>query len=234
VRLLITSLLFGAIGCCDVFTVPLGKGRLVIQAEFIHQDQFGSFIPKLVATIRNETSAPWRIKLEFNIGALCNGEPRQWTVPAIASLGWSKDHRVTTEYDDIVVSLIGKVDTCKAEIIEARLLFAENGNTRIEGTAEAAVDLGKQLQEIKAQHEAEAKAQAERDAAAAVRRKRLTAQERKKEAEANMKAAEERIRVRAACLVVYQDTIDKKIHDLTVREERQVQACQFLDLYPPQ
>jgi hypothetical protein len=36
-----------------------------------------------------------------------------------------------------------------------------------------------------------------------------------------------------ACASVYQATIDKKVKDLTVREEQQVQACQVLNLYPP-
>jgi hypothetical protein len=40
--------------------------------------------------------------------------------------------------------------------------------------------------------------------------------------------------IRAACSAVYKDTADKKIRDLTVKEEQQVRNCQALGLYPPQ
>jgi len=76
--------------------------------------------------------------------------------------------------------------------------------------------------------------------------KRLAAKRKKKQAEGealeakakaerDAKAAEERRQVRAACGAVYQSTADinKKVGDLTVREEQQVRACQALDLYPP-
>lgn len=65
---------------------------------------------------------------------------------------------------------------------------------------------------------------------------------RAKEEEARRKAAEEIDRkqkaeeqgkVRAACRQVYDKTADKKVGDLTVREEQQVRACQALGLYPP-
>ena len=93
--------------------------------------------------------------------------------------------------------------------------------------------------------EAQAKAQAKKDEAEAARRKRLAAEQKKKDAELNTriandraeedaKAADERRKIRAACTVIYQNTIDKKVKDLTVREEQQVRACQVSGLYPPQ
>jgi hypothetical protein len=39
---------------------------------------------------------------------------------------------------------------------------------------------------------------------------------------------------RATCSAVYRNTADKKVGDLTVKEEQQVRACQALGLYPPQ
>jgi hypothetical protein len=60
-----------------------------------------------------------------------------------------------------------------------------------------------------------------------------TARAAKFKAEEDAKAAEERRKVRVACAAVYQATIDKKVKDLTVREEQQVRACQVLNLYPP-
>lgn len=65
---------------------------------------------------------------------------------------------------------------------------------------------------------------------------------RAKEEEARRKAAEEterkqkaeeQAKVRAACQQAYNKTADKKVADLTVREEQQVRACQALGLYPP-
>src|ERR1017187_6541833 len=90
-----------------------------------------------------------------------------------------------------------------------------------------------------------AEAQAKDDAAEAALRKRLAAEQKRKQAEAaaqqakikaeeDARAAEERRKIRAACTVIYKDTIDKKVKDLTVREEQQVQACQALGLYPAQ
>ena len=39
---------------------------------------------------------------------------------------------------------------------------------------------------------------------------------------------------RATCGAVYRKASDKKVSDLTVKEEQQVRACQALGLYPPQ
>src|SRR6185369_6108202 len=117
---------------------------------------------------------------------LCNGEPRQWTVPVVTSLGWAEDHQLVREYKDTVIPLVGKVDGCKAEIIKARLLLAENSKTRIDGVTGEQVDLAKEVQDLKAKRAAEAAAQAEeerkaaeaqrkKDAAETARRKRLAA-----------------------------------------------------------
>ena len=147
-----------------------------------------------------------------------------------------------------MISLFGKVDGCKTEIIKASLRLAENSKTRIDGVTGERVDLEKQLQELKAKQDAEAagraEAQAKEDEAEAARRKRLTAEQKRKQAEVDAryakmkaeedaKAAEERRKLRAACTVIFQSTADKKVKDLTVREEQQVRACQALGLYPP-
>jgi hypothetical protein len=71
------------------------------------------------------------------------------------------------------------------------------------------------------------------------RQKRLAAEQlaainAKIKAERNAKDAEDKRKLRANCTVIYQNTIDKKVKDLTVREEEQVRACQALGLYPPQ
>lgn len=91
-----------------------------------------------------------------------------------------------------------------------------------------------------AEERRDAEEQRKKDAAEASRRKRAdasraeqNAQYAKYKAEEDAKAAEERRKLRAACTAIYHDTIDKKVKDLTVREEQQVRACQALGLYPP-
>lgn len=90
-----------------------------------------------------------------------------------------------------------------------------------------------------------AEVQAQTEATEAVRRKRLAAEQKRKQTKANAeyakmkaegdaRAAEERRNVRAACTAIYRNTVDKKVTDLTVREEQQVRACQASGLYPPQ
>ena len=74
-----------------------------------------------------------------------------------------------------------------------------------------------------------AKEEAIQAARSAERRRQL----KKEEAAQAVRAAEERQRLRANCTAIYQNTIDKKVKDLTVREEQQVRACQVLVMYPP-
>lgn len=89
-----------------------------------------------------------------------------------------------------------------------------------------------------------AEERAKKDAAEAVRQKRIAAEQKKRDAEESLhnakarmeqaaKDARERERLRAVCFEVYRMTADKKVGDLTVREEQQVRACQALGLYPP-
>ena len=153
-------------------------------------------------------------------------------------------------------SVTGEVNGCRTEIIKASLLLAQNLKVRIDGITGERVDLQEQLREIEQKREAEAAAKAEqeritaeeqakKDAADAARRKREAAEKRKKDAELDAqlakyraeeeaRAAEERQKTRAACALIYKNTADKKISDLTVREEQHVRACQALGLYPPQ
>jgi hypothetical protein len=153
-------------------------------------------------------------------------------------------------------SLIDKSPGCHVTKITAcKLLLAENASVRVDGTTGGRVDLQKQRQREEEQRGKEQAADAEADriateeqakknAAEAARQKRLAAGRKMKqaaedarlakiEAEQDAKAAEERAKIRTACSKIYQDTIDKKVKDLTVREEQQVRTCQELDLYPP-
>jgi hypothetical protein len=90
-----------------------------------------------------------------------------------------------------------------------------------------------------------AEAQAKKEAADAARRKRVEAEQKRRDAERNArlatyraeeeaKAAERQRKIRGACALIYQNTADKKLKDLTVKEEQQVRSCQALGLYQPQ
>ena len=238
-------------------TIPLEDGKLGIVAQFIRVNKYGDYVPELSFGITNETSSPWRsIQLRFDIGGICNGETRQWSVPAVIGIGHSPDRPMMKTYADTVISLVGKVDGCTTEIIRASLVAAENSTVRINGQTGERVDVELELQQIKAKREAEAAAEAERQRiraeakakADAEEEKRLAAEakeEARKEALENArltklraiqaaKDAEERRRIRAACSAIYRSTADRKVSDLTVKEEQQVRACQALGLYPPQ
>ena len=208
-RLLIVVTFVGGLLYGEDITLPLDDGSIAIRAQFIRPSGFGSDVPELSIEIKNHTSSSWRtLKLRFDIGGLCKGEPRQWTVPVTTSLGRAEDHPMVKEYVDTVIPLVGTVDGCKTEIIKASLVLAESSTARIDGVAGARVDLEKQLLEIKAKREAEAAArveeektaaaaQAKKDAVEAARQKRLASERKQKQAEADAKAAEARRRIRA-------------------------------------
>ena len=242
------------------FTLPLDDGSILIHAQII-LSKYGSSIPELDLKLKNQTSSSWgTLKLQFDIGALCAGySPHQWTVTVDTGVGKVERHEGFT----LPMLAEATSKGCRIEIMKASLVLAESSirpdkgllTTRINGVTEP-VDLDKQLQEIKAKRETEAAAKAEeerkaadaqakQDAAETARRRRLAAEQKKKDAELNArlvkeraedeaKATEERRKVRAACTAVYRDTADKKLGDLTVKEEQQVRACQALGLYPPQ
>jgi hypothetical protein len=211
--------MYGADG--DI-TIPLDDGSLVIQNAQLTMDNSAA-VPGLSFTLRNRTSSPWtKLKLQFEVDARCNGEERHWSRTEETFLGSVKDD---------------------AAVRNAPL--SEEGKEKAALAVRAYDEVAKVEQErIAAEEKAEqdriaAEKQAKEDAAAAARQKRRAAERKKKlaeddartakaKAERDARAAEERRQVRAACSAVYQSTADKKIGNLTVREEQQVRACQAL------
>jgi hypothetical protein len=189
-------------------TIPLEGGKVVIRnAQFTP-----AATPELSFKIENQTSQPWwTLTLRFDIAGTCDGKIHRWSVPATTSLGWSEDHFVGNAYREEVDTQIGKVDGCHTDSISAKLVLAQNSNHRVLAPEEA-----------------------KKEELEAARQKRLTAERNRKRAEEEAKSAEEQRKIREACSALYQNTADKKIKDLTVREDQQVRACQALDLYPPQ
>jgi hypothetical protein len=152
-----------------------------------------------------------------------------------------------------------RVEGCVTDKVQTTLVSAENSKVRVNGVTGERIDLERQRadaaaaqaerERIAAEEQAErtrvaAEEQAKEDVAEAARQKRLAAEAKKKQADEDARAAkiradrdakeaEERQKIRATCTIVYQNTIDTKLKDLTVRQEQQVRACQALGLYPP-
>jgi hypothetical protein len=259
-QFLIVAALFGAVAYGEDITLPLDDGNLVLSVWFIQLNEAGNYWPRLAVQIQNNTSSPWKtLKLKLDICGLCNLKARQWTLPVSTGVGVG----AIKEYHDTLLSLVGEVDGCKTEIVKAQLLFAESLNGQSFTFPDVPVDLSSELKEVRAKRDAEAaalaeedrqasekerkaaEAQAKKDADATSRRKQLAVEQKRRQAESdaldakikaenNAEAAEKQRKVRAACTEIYKNTIDKKVKDLTVREEQQVRACQGLSLYPPQ
>jgi len=211
-RFLMLAASLAAVLHCEDITIPLDNGKLLIRkARLVTPGVEGGDIAELSFEIENHTSAAWwTIELDFLITGRCNGEKRRWTVPATTSVGWAEDHVVRNVDKEMFEIREAKINECAIETIDAMLNLAQNGTTRI-----VSPELAK------------------KEAAEAAHRKRLAAEQKRTEDEERAKAAEERKRVRAVCAAIYQSTADRKISDLTVKEEQQVRACQALGLYPP-
>jgi hypothetical protein len=122
--------------------------------------------------------------------------------------------------------------------VEARKVKRESEEAAKNAAEDAAkVERDRFAAELAAQEEeARTKRAAEREkqeAADAARRKRLAAEQKKKDDELNARlareraeeearASEERRKIRDACGLIYKNTADKKVSDLTVKEEQQV------------
>lgn len=147
---------------------------------------------------------------------------------------------------------------CTAEIVEVYLLSASglsaDGSPQVvKVEAPPPTNFDSRLQELNVKREEEyarrveqeeadaiaqdeadrkaAAAQKSRAAAESARRKRAAADEAARAVEERRRLSEERRRLTEVCSAVRSKTIDKKISDLTVREEEQVRACQRLGLY---
>jgi hypothetical protein len=245
-RVLLCAAFLGTALCAEDIAVPLDGGDILIHADFNSKIVRAPFL-KVPYNLINQTSSWWRsIKLQFEIGGLCHGEPRQWSPDAVrvAPVGFSKSFQAN-EQGMFYVNLSGEdqADGCSLDIIDAALILAENETSSIKGPG-SRVDLGNRLLAIKAQRDAEAAEQAKQDATEAQRQKALAGARAKKQAEEDTrlakitaeeqnKAAAERSRIRAACSAIYDATANKKVSDLTVKESQEVQACTALSLYPP-
>jgi hypothetical protein len=235
VRLLAVAALLGATLYGEDITIPFEGGTFLIKEARFIRGRATNFIPEFYFRIYNNTSSQWDLKLRLDITRRCQdgmGDPKQSSRVAQFSV---KQDQYQVYVDP--KPLMGETGGCVLEKMDVSLISAENRNWRISGITGERIDLEKR-------REIEALAQAKKDAIESERKKRLAAEQKKKntelearsvtaKAEQEQKDAEARRKLRANCTTIYQNTIDKKVRDLTVREEEQVRACQTLGLYPP-
>jgi hypothetical protein len=102
----------------------IGGGEIVISgARFIEPVIAGVFAPKLSFVLVNKTNGPLKsIKLRFEVGGFCNGQPTQWS----DELSTSADPEASRTVSDTIIPLVGEVDHCETVLIRATLLSADN------------------------------------------------------------------------------------------------------------
>ncbi|MGA3205072.1 MAG: hypothetical protein ABSF12_21460 [Bryobacteraceae bacterium] len=164
------------------------------------------------------------LKLQFDVGGLCSKKPSQWS------------NQTEDRFDDLqTISGFPVDDTkgCTVELLKVTLISAMYGASLLAHNEAPEIDFTDALKAIQARRDVE---EARRKGLAAERKQKEAAEAAslaKIKAAEDAKAAEDRAKTRAACSAIYQNTIDKKVKDLTVREDQQIQACRALGLYPP-
>lgn len=117
------------------------------------------------------------VKIQFDMGGVCNGEIRQWSEVIVLPLAPPGDWRVTLmekppTYSHRIESLDGKVQGCRTEIIKARAgepqpapldLRAETEAHKIKRESEEAAVAAARAAAVVAEAEAQAKIEEERN-----------------------------------------------------------------------
>ena len=159
---------------------------------------------------------PLDVRFQFDAGGLCKGKPQQWST----AVGGNLTHLFASMNDWFPLE---DADGCTVEKLKVSLLLVEIDGKILVSNDIPDVDFTRELKAIQAQKYREA-----------VRQKQTEVEQKQRELAEKAKAAEQKRQLTASCSEVYKNTIDKKVRDLTVREEQQVRACQALGLYPPQ
>ena len=217
----------GMYGNRDI-SVAVGDGMLLLENVSFIKHQGLDYLPLLSFRITNRSHREWTsLNLRFDIGGICDGIPRQWSTKVVFNplgLSFKVDPRAVEpagDYHDWVLSLRNEIKGCTAELF--RVIDMSEGT---HDPADFTEQLRTLIGERKAEQERVKAEQAKQDAAESARRAKMRL-------EAEAKAEEERRNLRAACGQIYRGTANKKVSDLTVKEEQQVRACQTLGMYPP-
>ncbi len=156
-----------------------GGGQLeILDAQFIRIDQFNIYNPELSFRLAEKTTSFWTtLQVEFNIAGFCKGEVRQWSFPV--DLIASK-----TLYHIRIDTLTNKLQFCRSEIITAQI-------------AGPGVQVPKfTLEELTSHQKSREAKEAEQ--------KRLAAEA---EAQAEREATEKQVKMDAAALKAFTDSI---------------------------
>jgi hypothetical protein len=243
-RLLLLTLIFGFSARADEVTIPIDDGSgaaqgIVVKTGAVQDSslrQLGialgcPFAGCVAYEIRGYgrlfgdlLSGRVVVRLQFDIGGLCKKVPSQWSDVAETHLS------LTPSADAFHLE---EASGCTIDIIKVSLLSAKSGEKVITQSEPPSVDFTDQLKALQAKRDAESARQRQAVAARNRRDAEVAARLAKTKAEEDARAAEERRKITAACKAIYDATIDKKVRDLTVREEEQVRACQATGLYPP-
>lgn len=185
------------------FAVPIPTGgSLIIQhPQFIvinskyQQFNVKVYDPMLTFGVVDKSSAPWKeLKVQFDMGGICNGEIRQWSesVTISSSTLAFMDEIGMKNYDHSINSLTGKVQGCSTEIIKVRVgdppaetlnLKPELEAIKLKRDSERAAETAAKGERDRVAAEERAKRDVEhekQEAADAARRKRLADEQKKK------------------------------------------------------
>jgi hypothetical protein len=225
IRVLAVAALFGAAMYGEDITIPFEGGSILIKnASYSRYDSLLDLTRSQVRfTIVNNTSDGWDLKLQLDGLTQCDGQTRVLSRTDKVSL---RPGGLGMVIDGAEHVSHGKDGGCVLEQLVASILTAENKNLRINVVTGERLDLVKQ-------RELATEAQAKQDTIEEAHQKRLAAEQRKKNAALAAQKAEEMRKLHDNCTTIYQNTVEKQVKDLTVREEQQVRACQVLGLYPP-
>src|ERR1039458_7829332 len=132
-RYLLFAAAFATVMYGDDITIPLDNGSIVVEnPQFIRKGGSGSNVAGLTFTLTNNTSRAWMsIDLLFNIRYVCSGEAHQRSQAVKLGLGWTKDVPIKREYHDLVIPLMGQVDSCDTESVKVNLISATSLDNEI-------------------------------------------------------------------------------------------------------
>jgi hypothetical protein len=231
----------------DDIDIPLLNGHIrIVNPRFLRDNGYGSTVPELSYTLVNESGSPWKsLRLRFQILYVCKDKANSATQDEGTSLGWDSSTPVSLHKADSIIPLVGSVQGCYTDKIHVTLLSAENVYTKVDGPTGEKVDLDKEMadaedrarrldEDKKAEQTKRQAAEAKDAAAMAAKEKQDAAAEAKARAQREAAKLEAIRRAKLACIQIYKDTADKRVGDLTVKEEQAVRACQNLGLYSPQ
>src|SRR5882724_11847164 len=157
----------------DEMVVPLDGGSLLVGADFHPTTELAykilhpeSQVYDLVYSIKNQTPSRWTtVRLRFDIGGLCEGKPKQWSIPIVVdnlpphNEEWPHVERGTRSVSasrkniglggETVLQLREDPAGCSVEIINVVLRSAERNGATFD-RAPGAEDMSTKLRAIQA------------------------------------------------------------------------------------